>query len=209
MPQGLHENNATLQESTRGLLVVHNTYDHAKRPTRKDNSISPQSILGKYFNDIEHQNEGSRIVDRALEQLHISGELGHPFHLLFYQHKFFELMQYLVLRAVKGRFYRPAGPVAVAALLPYKEYLKAILDRKEKELNEKLWKGSGGELVTTSNSVFMLEEIEEDLLICFPKYALAYCVSAGFQMTQGVAKQISRKFWERDTLRKWGLWYGR
>ena len=169
MPQGPHENNGTLEDIFQRVTTVKNTYDHSKRPTRKDNPISPQSILGKYFDDIDHQNEGSRIVDRALEQLLVSGQLGHPFTLLFYQHKFFEPMQYLVLRAVKERFFRPAGPASVAALLPYKEYLeiapktpaqvKSILDRKERELGEKLQKGSWGELKTTSNGIFTLEEL--------------------------------------------------
>ncbi|CAG7826786.1 unnamed protein product [Allacma fusca] len=211
MPQGPHENTEKLEDIFHRITTVQKTYDHARKPTKTDNPISPQSILGKYFDDIDHQNDASRIVDRALEQLLVSGQLGHPFSLLFYHHKFIEPMQYLVLRAVKERFFRPAGPAAVATLLPYKEYMEAapstpaevkiLLDRKEKELNEKLQRGSWGELVTTSNGVFTLEEIEEDLLVCFPEYALAHCVSADFEMSAGVAKQITRKFGSKDDLK--------
>ena len=123
IPPGPYENSHTLEDVNSRLLVVRLFFDHTKKPTLKDNPISPQSILGKYFANIKYQNVACMIVDRAMDQLVVSNDLGHPYSLIFTNHGYTNLMKYLVLRAIKERFYHPVGPASVSSLLPYREYL--------------------------------------------------------------------------------------
>ncbi|CAG7734044.1 unnamed protein product [Allacma fusca] len=180
--------------------------------------ISPQLILGKHFADIENQNVACNIVDKAMDQLITDGELGHPYSLIFSHHVYQPTMQYLVLRGIKERFYRPVGPAAVGCLLPYSDYLQMgqitpagvekILKQAEKELEKKIQHSNWGKIETKSNGIFTLEELEDDLFRQYPQFALAHCVSRDFRMSKGIALLFKRAFGNQDTLKSRGAKVG-
>ncbi|KAL6968827.1 hypothetical protein U1Q18_050792 [Sarracenia purpurea var. burkii] len=133
--------------------------------------VRPPSIPARIME--EKPSAPRTIIRTAMRQLVTTGQLSHPYHLIYSHHTYVPAMQYLVLKAVMEYFYEPTCVAPVGTLLQYDDYLQMqgaspadierYLGSKAAELLENKLKSDFGLVNSVSNGGFTLEEVHGDI----------------------------------------------